>query len=298
MGTIIDHQTFISHGWGTEYGALALAVTAGRTCLEEAGCPPNDLDLLVNAGLYHDRNLSEPALAALIQEDIGANIEDPHPDTHGTFSFDVANGVCGVLTGLQVADGFLRSGTIHRALVVASDADPGHGISPDFPFSAAGGALLCKWTDDDSGLGRIRWGNFFDGGESFRTTVGVEDGRNVLRVAQSDTMDEQFAVAAAKVARECLDIASVDLADIDLIVAAPPHPGFSAALASHLGFPAERISIATDERVHTAAIIGALHDAISAGRAVAGNKVLLIAAGAGITAGAVLYKMPGAGPAE
>ena len=109
-----------------------------RTCLDEAGCPANDLDLLVNVGLYRDRNLGEPALAALIQEDVGANPEDPHADTHGTFSFDIANGTCGPLTALQVVDGFLRSGTIHRALVVASDADPGHGIGRALPVRRSG----------------------------------------------------------------------------------------------------------------------------------------------------------------
>jgi 3-oxoacyl-[acyl-carrier-protein] synthase III len=51
----------------------------------------------------------EPAIAALIQEDIGANPEDPHDDAHGTFSFDIANGTFGVLIALQIVDGFLRS---------------------------------------------------------------------------------------------------------------------------------------------------------------------------------------------
>ena len=292
MGTIIDHQSFTSHGWRSRHSALRLAVTAARVCLEEAGCPPRDLDLLINAGLYRDRNLGEPALAALIQEDIGANPEDPHLGAHGTFSFDLANGVCGVLTALQVADGFLRSGAIRHALVVASDADPGHGLSEDFPFAAAGGALLCRWTDDESGLGPVRWANFFDGAEAFRSTVSLEDGRNLLRVAQSETMDEQFAVAAAKVARECLDIASIGLADVDLIVAAPPHPGFTATLASHLGFPVDRICVARDERIHTAALIAALDDAISEHRVAEGTNLLLVAAGAGITAGAALYRTP------
>ena len=36
------------------------------------------MDLLINAGIYRDRNLGEPALAAMIQQDIGAHPEDPH----------------------------------------------------------------------------------------------------------------------------------------------------------------------------------------------------------------------------
>ena len=137
-------------------------------------------------GLYRDRNLGEPALAAMIQEDIGANPEDPYPGAHGTFSFDIANGVCGPLTALQVADGFLRSGAIHRALVVTSDANPGHGMSDGFPFASAGGALLCRWTEDESGFGPFSWANFPDGGESFQATVSMQDGKNRLRIVASD----------------------------------------------------------------------------------------------------------------
>ena len=101
------------------------------------------MDLLVNAGIYRDRNLGEPALAAMIQEDIGANPEDPHSGAHGTFSFDISNGTCGVLTALQIVDGFLRSHTIDCALVVASDADPGHGLSDGFPVLARRSGACC-----------------------------------------------------------------------------------------------------------------------------------------------------------
>ena len=77
---------------------------------------------------------------------------------HGTFSFDISNGTCGILTGLQIVDGFLRSHTIRCALITASDADPGRGMSEHFPFSPVGAALLCRWTDDDYGLGSNQMG--------------------------------------------------------------------------------------------------------------------------------------------
>jgi len=293
MGTIIDRATVAHAGWRSRHSALHIAVAAAKACLDEAGCLPNDLDLLVNAGLYRDRNLGEPALAALIQEDVGANPEDPHPDAHGTFSFDVANGICGPLTALQVADGFLHSGSIQRALVVASDADPAHGMTRDFPFASAGGALLCSWTDDESGFGPFCWANFPDGGESFHSTVRYHERRNRLEITASDLMDETFAVAAAKVAFECLDRASTDLDSVDLILAAPARAGFTAGLASDLGVPVERIAVARDERIHTAALIAALHEATAADRLRPGSTVLLLAAGAGVTAGAALYRVPG-----
>jgi 3-oxoacyl-[acyl-carrier-protein] synthase-3 len=290
MGTVIDRLDVSRGGWRHRHSALHLAVAAAKTCLHRAGRDPDDVDLLVNAGIYRDRNLGEPALAALIQQDIGANPEDPHADAHGTFSFDIANGTCGVLTALQIVDGFLRSHTINCALVVASDADPGHGMSEHFPFSPVGAALLCDWTDDDCGLGRVHWANVPDDGENFGATVGFDDVRNVLRFSGSAAMDEQFAAAGAQVARDCLDESSLRLSDVDLIAAAPARRGYRAALAAHLGVPVERITVADDERMHTASLAASLHDGADHLRA--GASVLLIAAGAGVTAGAALYREP------
>ena len=92
MGTVIDRVDIAYPRWRHRHSALHLAVTAAKDCLRRAGCDPDELDLVVNAGIYRDRNLGEPALAALIQDDIGANTEDPHAGAHGTFSFDIANG--------------------------------------------------------------------------------------------------------------------------------------------------------------------------------------------------------------
>src|SRR6476620_11719056 len=108
MGTVIERVQLAEGHWRDRHSALRLAVRAARDCLRDAGRRPHDIDLLINAGIYRDRNLGEPALAAMIQEDIGANPEDPHAGSHGTFSFDVMNGSCSVLTALQVVDGFLR----------------------------------------------------------------------------------------------------------------------------------------------------------------------------------------------
>lgn len=295
MGTVIDHVDVTRGGWRTRHSALRLAVAAAKTCLQHAGREPDDVDLLINTGIYRDKNLAEPALAALIQKDIGANPEDPHGDAHGTFSFDISNGTCGILTALQIVDGFLRSHTINCALVVASDADPGRGMSEHFPFSPVGSALLCDWSDDDFGLGRVHWVNIPDDGENMRATVGLEDARNVLRFSGSSAMDEKFATAGAQVARTCLQEASLALSDVDVIVAAPARPEFRAALATQLGVPVGRIAVANDASMHTASLMAALKSATE--ELPPGARVLLIAAGAGVTAGAALYReAPLSGP--
>jgi 3-oxoacyl-[acyl-carrier-protein] synthase III len=290
MGTVID-GLHVTHGtWRSRRSALQLAVTAAKGCLVHAGTAPSELDLLINAGIYRDRNLGEPALAAIIQEDIGANPEDPHSDAHGTFSFDIANGACGVLTALQIADGFLRSHTISRALVVASDADPGRGASERFPFSPVGAALLCKWSDQDDGLGPVHWVNNPDDGENFRAVIDFDMFRNVLRFRESPAVASELAAAGAQAVERCLDDAALNLSDIPVIIAAPADHRYRAELASRLGVPVQRVAVASDKRMHTASLVAALEHETEP--LPAGTPVLLVAAGAGIVAGAALYRMP------
>ncbi len=254
---------------------------------------PSDVDLLVNAGLYHDRNLGEPALAALIQEDIGANPEDPHVGGHGTFSFDVANGSCGMLTGLQVVDGFLRAGTIHHALVIASDANPGHRLAPGFPFPAAGAAIVCGWDPGDHGLQGFRFASPPAGdaaGDGLRATVGAAGGRNRLTVEESPDFARSAGAWAGEVAHKLLADHGLTPADIDLVVANPLVPAFREALATRLGISQDRLSGSSDgPPAHTAGLAVALEAAGPGGRH-DDRTILLVSAGAGLIAGAALLR--------
>jgi 3-oxoacyl-[acyl-carrier-protein] synthase-3 len=111
MGTIIDRLEITKAGWRGRHSSLHLAVTAAKSCLHAAGRDADDVDLLVNTGIYRDKNLGEPALAALIQEDVGANPEEPHDNARGTFSFDIANRLP-PRTRLTVPRGAARQGIL------------------------------------------------------------------------------------------------------------------------------------------------------------------------------------------
>ncbi|BAX93399.1 3-oxoacyl-[acyl-carrier-protein] synthase III C-terminal domain-containing protein [Mycobacterium shigaense] len=288
MGTVIDQIAIVKGVWRQRHSALRVAVLAADQCLRTGARSAHDVDLLVNAGIYRDRNLGEPALAALIQHDIGANPEDPHLGAHGTFSFDIANGSCGVLSALQIVDGFLGSRAVDCALVVASDANPGHRMSEHFPFAPFGAALLCSWTDDDSGLGRTYWANDPAHGDAIKATVQMTGDRNVLRVAATADSDERLADTAAEAAKACLHDCGCAASDVAAIVAAPAGRAYQKALAARLGVPAGRVTVAAAERMHTAALAAAFDQARRGTRGDA--RILLVAAGAGLTAGAVLYR--------
>jgi 3-oxoacyl-[acyl-carrier-protein] synthase-3 len=288
MATTIEAVAVASGGWRTRRSARRLADDAIRKAVARAGLTTSDIGLLVNAGLYRERNLGEPALAAMIQADIGANPEDPHDGGHGTFSFDVANGACGPLTALHVADGFLRAGTIQHALVVASDAKPGTGLAPRFPFAASGAAAVCRWDDGAGGLSGFRWETAPDGGR-FRARVRFERRRNLLRIEEDPGFGEQAAAWAGKAAARLLADHGIGPDDIDLVVPSPLTATFLEALPAHLGVADSRlVAVPQAERIHTAALLVALAAAQEQGRLDEAHRVLLVSAGAGMVAGAAL----------
>jgi 3-oxoacyl-[acyl-carrier-protein] synthase-3 len=291
VGTTIDAVAVSGGGFLRARSARRLANSAALACIERSGLTPDDVDMLINAGLYRDRNLGEPAMAALIQEDIGANPEDPHAGGHGTFSFDVANGACGVLTALQIADGFLRAGTLQHALVVTSDANPGFGLAPNFPFSPQGAAAMCSYTEGPAGLVGMSWLVEEDGRDLFNVVVGLHRGHNELRVNTEPGFVDRAAACAAKVTADLLGQHEIGLDDVDLVVASPLSPEFLQAYGGFVGIDSERlVNVDGAAKVHTAGLLVGVDAAMTDGRWDAAGTILLVSAGAGITAGAALLK--------
>jgi 3-oxoacyl-[acyl-carrier-protein] synthase-3 len=77
---------------------------------------------------------------------------------------------------------------------------------------------------------------------------------------------------------------------LEVIVAAPARRGYRVVLATQLDVAPERIVVAEDEKMHTASLAAALQQALN--HLPIGARILLVTAGAGITAGATLYREP------
>jgi 3-oxoacyl-[acyl-carrier-protein] synthase III len=294
MGTIIEAAATATE---SSLGAVQLAGAAARFCLKRAGRAPHELGLLINAGVYLDNNISEPAIAALIQDDIGANLWQLPGGGPGTFSFDVRNGACGLLTGIYLADGMLASETIKLGMVVAADADPEPGFSEGFGFPAVGGAILLSADDQRTGFTAFRFATFPEFASLSQSDVtwrqGFPDGtgqpgRNVLAVKIADTYATRAAECAESTVRELAAASVLDLGDVGLLVATASVPGFAGALAERLGIAAGRVAPLPDglAGAHTAAPAVALEPADLA----AAGTTVFVSAGAGITVVAALYR--------
>jgi 3-oxoacyl-[acyl-carrier-protein] synthase-3 len=302
MGTIIDavavETPSLLH---LKRGAVDLAVRAARRSFEDAGVEPGDVDLLINAGIYREKHLGEPALAALIQDDLDLNDElQPEAETHGTFSFDVLNGVCGTLSAFHLADTLMRAGTVSRAIVVAEDTKPEH--LADFPWAPAAGAALLSWSDEQHGFVAHSMETYAEGHDEFNSTIswrpkahhvpGTASGHNTLTIERADSFERLACEAASQslerflrergltlTGDDCLVVAGLDEPD-DLVAAAGVGSGAIVTVPPSAG------------ALHTVAPLAALRAAQEAGRLAHGN-VVLVAVAAGITVGLAHYR-PGA----
>jgi len=294
VGTTLESVAVVVGGRGD--GARHLADAAIEACLDSAGIAPKDVDLLINCGIYRDGNLGEPALAALIQEDVGANLGHPPVGGHGTFSFDLAAGACGPVTAMQIIDGFVRSGVVQRGLVVASDADPGSHLARDFPFRPVGGAALLRATSGPRGFTAFTAQLFPEHAGDLRAHVRWEPrqrhapwtppGQNVLVVERAPDFAAHAVACAGAAIRRTLDQLGLGPEDLAVVIT-PDAGGLGASVVAELGRP----GVIAGEGAHTAGVLAALARAEDDGHLDEG-RALVVTASAGLHVSCALHDAP------
>ena len=292
MGTVVEASAIATPGSDPAVGAVHLADAAARACIDRAHRTPDEVQLLINVGVYLDRNISEPAIAALIQEDIDANVEPGPSGGPGTFSFDLRNGACGLMTGVELIHGLLASGTIGVGMVVATDADPGPGLTEGFGFPALGGAVLLSTDRTRPGFTGFRSATFPEYAHLFGSAIDwtAENGggRNVLHVEIADDYEVRALECADTTTRELAAADGLDLGEVGALYATASTPGFGRALAERLGIPPTRVATPPNglSRAHTAGLPAALESVALA----EARTALLVSVGAGITVAAAIYR--------
>jgi 3-oxoacyl-[acyl-carrier-protein] synthase-3 len=303
MGTRIEAASaLMSHGL-RKPTARRLADAAARTCLAHAGREPGEVDMLINAGIYREDNMGEPALAALIQEDIGANLGQPPIGGRGTFSFDLLNGTCGVITAIQIESGLLDSGVIRLGAIVASDVDPDHHDPRAALLRPTAGAMLLGRDEKLAGFTDFHtetfpeYADLFSSGLVWQERLGHRvprqaAGQHEMVIDGKPGYAARLADCAEEASRRFLHRLGLDWDEIDLVVPAPSAPDFLDALVTGLGVPGDRVAYMTEdlEGAYTTGSIAALHAAIKSGRLGEARTILMVAAGAGITVALALYR--------
>lgn len=290
MGSVIA-AVGAAKGQAPGASSVALQVKASKRCLRTAAVDASRVAVLINAGVYRDGNLVEPAIASFVQHRIGANVS--LNGSPGTFSFDIDNGGCGLVTGCMLADGFLRSDPGRYGLVVAGDVEPVAGRSDGFAYDPAAAAVLLAAGPDDAGFLAFHSDVAATGLDSYSGHIEWEGARYRLVMRQSDTYADECLAAALDGFAELLRRAELRPADVDLLVPSQSPPRFTHLLRKATGL-GDRVVDVTREygNVHTAGPGVALAHAAREGRLEPGARVVFLTVGAGVATALALYRVP------
>ncbi|HXA43150.1 MAG TPA: beta-ketoacyl-ACP synthase III [Candidatus Solibacter sp.] len=256
-----------------------LALPAARQALERAEVLASELDLIVLGTSSPDRPF--PAAACVLQRQLGAE---------GAMAFDVLAACSSWLYAASVAERYIATGGVRRALVVGSEVlsrildytDRGTCIL----FGDGAGAAVLGPSDE---AGFDSWVIGADGRQSelIYCSPDEEDGLPRLRMDGRETFKSATRVMEEASLRACA-IADVSPDELALVVPHQANLRIVEAVAKRLGIGLDRFSLNLDRYGNTssASIPLALEEASSADRLHPGDRVLLVGFGSGLTWGA------------
>ena len=272
-------------------GYLDHATTAAQKCIESAGVALDEIDLMINVGVYRDNNMCEPSVAAMIQHYLGINLNPiSSPVRRTTFSFDLMNGACGMLNALQVASAILSAKGLERALLVSGDSHPSTKGSEDFPISQAAAALLVE-RNEQKGFSSFTFRTTpkFSGQSGFvdLDVHGINSRQSVL-IETMGTVDSKIEFTSNIINRFLSD-ENISKEDIQLIIS-HPNIEFANEISSNIGVDlsssnSELLSLGDS---HTANLGLGAHLELSAGEPK--SDLLFVTVGTGFTVGCGLYR--------
>jgi 3-oxoacyl-[acyl-carrier-protein] synthase-3 len=271
-----------------------LGLEAARQAVRAAGLDPGDIDLIICATVTAEALV--PSVACRVQKGLGCR-QVP--------AFDLNAACTGFVYALTVAEQFLRTGACRHVLVVGAETltrvtDFTDRASCILFGDGAGAVVLSAAEGTDRGLRYSRL--YADGsdiillnGAGAQPAPAIPDPtpRTVPAGYLRLNGREVFKFAVHRV-REVLDdvltACQLTAADIDLVIPHQVNLRILDAAFDGLGIPPERVMVNLDRYGNTSAasVPIALDEAIRGGRAKAGDTVLLMAFGGGMTWGGTL----------
>lgn len=283
------------HVVAPDEAASDIAIKACEKALAEAKVKPGELDLIIVGTVTGD--MLFPSTACILQQRLGA----PH-----AAAFDVSAGCTGFIYALSVARQFVATGALRTALVVGvevlSKITDWTDRSTCVLFGdGAGAAVLKADTEPDKGILATYMAADGGGGEHLympaggsRLPASVETVRQRLHTLKMNG-NATFKVAVRAMAdavRHLLRQTGLGPDDIKLLIPHQANLRIIDATAKLLKFPSERVfvNIAKYGNTSSATTIIALDEARKAGMVRAGDVVMLVAFGAGLTWGGVAIR--------
>jgi 3-oxoacyl-[acyl-carrier-protein] synthase-3 len=272
-----------------------LATAAARQVLASRNVPASEIDLIVVASVTPD--MMFPATACLVQNNLGAT---------GAWGFDLSAACSGFLYALTVAAQFVGAGTQKKALAIGSDVMTSilnyRDRTTCVLFGDGAGAVLLEPTgrdeegildfvhDVDGSGGKFL---FMPGGGSLHPPSHETVDQKMHYIHQEGAQVFKYAVRRmAELACEILERNGFTSKDLALVIPHQANLRIIRAMQERLGVDDSKIMVNIEHYGNTTAgtIPLGLRDAVEQGRLKKGDLVLLVAVGAGYTAGAVLLR--------
>ena len=272
--------------------AVDLATDAAREAIEKSGVAPTDIDLVIVATISNVQQT--PSMSAVVADRVGAN---------PAAAYD-ANAACaGFSYAVTQADALIRAGAAKYALVIGAEklsdvVDPADRTISFLLGDGAGAVVIGP--ADEPGISAPVWGS--DGSKADAvgmnaTLVEYRDGAAewpTLR-QEGQTVFRWAVWEMAKVARQALDVAGVEPADLALFVPHQANMRIIDEFAKQLGLPESVVvarDIATTGNTSAASIPLATHRALEEHPELSGGLALQIGFGAGLVFGAQVVRLP------
>ncbi len=271
-----------------------LGTEAALEALRDAGLTPADLDLIIVATITPD--MFFPSSACNIQNKIGAKCG----------AFDLAAACSGFPYALAVAEGFIRSGIYKHILVVGSEVLSGFIDWKDRSTcvlfgDGAGAAIVSREKTGKRGILASLMGSDgsqadllkIPGGGSANPTSEetLKSGLHFLKMQGSEVF--KVAVRTMELAvRDVLVRGGFELKNIDCLIPHQANMRILQAVTERLELPAEKVFINVDRygNMSSASTVVALYEAVKSGKIKAGDLVVLVAFGGGLTWAATLIR--------
>ena len=271
-----------------------MATAASRIALERAGVAAGDLDLIIVATITPD--MPFPATACLVQEELGAA---------KAAAFDLEAACTGFLYALEIGRQFIESGTHNNVLIIGAEKLSSIIDWKDrntcVLFGDGAGAAVLRRREGARGVLATRLGS--DGGKADALAM---PGGGCRQPATVDSVNERIhflkmegkevfknavnAMTAA--AQEVLERSGLGIGDIRCIIPHQANQRIISAVGDRLGATEGQVFVNLQKYGNTSAasVVIALDEAVRAGKIERGDKILLVAFGAGLTWGATVLE--------
>jgi 3-oxoacyl-[acyl-carrier-protein] synthase III len=274
---------------------VSMLAAAARECLLRSRYQRRDIELIINAGVYRNDFLCEPAVATLVAGRLQSDDPGNGSADAGTLAFDVTCGSLGVLQACFVAANMIASGQFRTAMVMSAEIELNRSLCPTkrLGLEETGAALILDSSvNDGPGFVSFHFQSFTRNIHQFVSHSAVVGGTTEL----SFERDAAFEARCLECIDECVDsfLKRERLNRSDIAVVLPPLTSapFVSRLADILEVPGERMVFppAGSKDLYTASLPVALHALREQHRVRTGDIGLVIGVGSGIQVGCATYR--------